>query len=143
MQTVATPRALATSARSSGIHDPKQPIDRSYRGGLALCPGTAQLHHGQPPMHQRLPPPHGEAGPIIGGRVELQLLTTLKCNLKCTYCSLGVGEVLGSQNEVRYDIDQLAAFIERHLAGKEIYDTFYGGEPTLNRCSKGSSAPGG
>ena len=35
--------------------------------------------------------------PIVGGRVELQLLTTLKCNLKCTYCSLGVGEVLGSQ----------------------------------------------
>ena len=69
---------------------------------------------------------------IIGDRVELQLLTTLKCNLKCTYCSLGVGEVLGSQTEVRYDIEQLAAFIDRQLAGKEIYVTFYGGEPTLN-----------
>ncbi|MDP2809127.1 MAG: radical SAM protein [Rhodocyclaceae bacterium] len=69
---------------------------------------------------------------LIGGRVELQLLTTLKCNLKCTYCSLGVGEVLGSQTEIKYDIGQLAAFIERHLAGKEIYVTFYGGEPTLN-----------
>ena len=66
--------------------------------------------------------------PIVGGRVELQLLTTLKCNLKCTYCSLGVGEVLGSQTELSYDIDQLAAFVDRHLAGKEVYVTFYGGE---------------
>ncbi|WIM04702.1 MAG: radical SAM protein [Candidatus Nitricoxidivorans perseverans] len=70
--------------------------------------------------------------PITGGRVELQLLTTLKCNLKCTYCSLGVGEVLGSQTELKYDIGQLAAFVERHLRGKEVYVTFYGGEPTLN-----------
>ena len=71
--------------------------------------------------------------PIVGGRVELQLLTTLKCNLKCSYCSMGVGEVLGSQTELKYDIEQLAAFIEKQLAGKEIYVTFYGGEPTLNR----------
>ena len=70
--------------------------------------------------------------PIIGSRVELQLLTTLKCNLKCTYCSLGVGNVLGSQNELEYNIDQLAAFIDCHLREKEIYVTFYGGEPTLN-----------
>ena len=69
---------------------------------------------------------------IRGSRVELQLLTTLKCNLKCTYCSLGVGEVLGSQKEVTYTLDQLASFINQHLSGKEIYVTFYGGEPTLN-----------
>ncbi len=74
-----------------------------------------------------------EPSPIVGGRVELQLLTTLKCNLKCTYCSLGVGEVLGSQTELAYDIDQLARFVDTHLAGKEIYVTFYGGEPTLNQ----------
>jgi len=71
--------------------------------------------------------------PIVGGRVELQLLTTLKCNLKCTYCSLGIGQVLGSQTEIKYNIDQLEAFIEKHLKGKEVYATFYGGEPTLNR----------
>ena len=65
---------------------------------------------------------------------ELQLLTTLKCNLKCSYCSLGVGDVLGSQTQVDYDIDQLAAFAGRHLAGKEVYVTFYGGEPTLNKA---------
>jgi radical SAM protein with 4Fe4S-binding SPASM domain len=70
---------------------------------------------------------------IVGGRVELQLLTTLKCNLRCTYCSLGVGEVLGSQTELKYEIGQLAAFVQRHLAGKEVYVTFYGGEPTLNK----------
>lgn len=76
--------------------------------------------------------PCSDPDPIIGNRVELQLLTTLKCNLKCTYCSLGVGDVLGSQTHVEYDIDQLAAFVELHLAGKEVYVTFYGGEPTLN-----------
>lgn len=70
---------------------------------------------------------------IPGHRVELQLLTTLKCNLKCSYCSLGVGDVLGSQTQVAYGIDQLAAFADTHLAGKEVYVTFYGGEPTLNR----------
>jgi radical SAM protein with 4Fe4S-binding SPASM domain len=70
---------------------------------------------------------------ICGHRVELQLLTTLKCNLKCSYCSLGVGDVLGSQTQVAYSVDQLAWFAETHLAGKEVYVTFYGGEPTLNR----------
>lgn len=69
---------------------------------------------------------------ILGGRVELQLLTTLKCNLKCSYCSLGAGDILGSQQHVAYSIDQLAAFIDQQLSGKEIYVTFYGGEPTLN-----------
>jgi len=36
----------------------------------------------------------GALGQSLTGDLELQLLTTLKCNLKCTYCSLGVGEVL-------------------------------------------------
>ena len=36
---------------------------------LARAPATALL---------------SESSPIVGGRVELQLLTTLKCNLKCT-----------------------------------------------------------
>jgi uncharacterized protein len=69
---------------------------------------------------------------IVGKRVELQLLTTLRCNLKCSYCSLGVGDVLGSQRDVTYSLDALDAFIATHLAGHEIYVTFYGGEPTLN-----------
>jgi len=80
------------------------------------------------------PLPQSDLNPIVGGRVELQLLTTLKCNLKCSYCSLGVGEVLGSQVHVEYDIDQLSAFVARHLQGKEVYVTFYGGEPTLNKA---------
>lgn len=74
-----------------------------------------------------------DVAPIVGDRVELQLLTTLKCNLKCTYCSLGVGDVLGSQNELKYDLDQLTRFVDKHLADKEVYVTFYGGEPTLNQ----------
>ena len=77
--------------------------------------------------------PQSDVNPIVGGRVELQLLTTLKCNLKCSYCSLGVGEVLGSQAHVEYDIEQLRAFVDKHLQDKEIYVTFYGGEPTLNK----------
>ena len=72
------------------------------------------------------------ASPIVGERVELQLLTTLRCNLRCTYCSLGVGEVVGSQRKPTYTLDALDAFIEKQLAGHEIYVTFYGGEPTLN-----------
>ena len=76
---------------------------------------------------------HVEPSAIEGSRVELQLLTTLRCNLRCSYCSLGVGEVLGSQTRVAYGIDELAAFARRHLPGKEVYVTFYGGEPTLNR----------
>jgi len=89
-------------------------------------------------MSSMIPPistvalPVSVPSPVVGDRVELQLLTTLKCNLKCTYCSLGVGDVLGSQTELEYDIDQLARFIDTHLTGKEIYVTFYGGEPTLN-----------
>ncbi|WP_199154540.1 radical SAM protein [Chromobacterium sp. ASV23] len=83
-------------------------------------------------FHESCPPKAGAEPPIVGARVELQLLTTLKCNLKCTYCSLGVGEVLGSQTELEYDIEQLAVFVDTHLAGKDVYVTFYGGEPTLN-----------
>lgn len=76
--------------------------------------------------------PVAQVPAILGNRVELQLLTTLRCNLKCSYCSLGVGDVLGSQREVTYSLDALDAFIATHLAGHEIYVTFYGGEPTLN-----------
>jgi len=84
------------------------------------------------PAHAETGAQQSDAEPIVGGRVELQLLTTLKCNLKCTYCSLGVGDMLGSQTHVDYTVDQLAAFVDRHLSGKEVYVTFYGGEPTLN-----------
>ena len=71
--------------------------------------------------------------PIVGSRVELQLFTTLRCNLRCTYCSIAVGDVLGSQGNVSYSLDDLDAFIRTQLADKEIYVTFYGGEPTLNK----------
>lgn len=86
----------------------------------------------QAPIPSQTRPAAAEA--IVGGRVELQLLTTLKCNLHCSYCSLGVGDVLGSQVQVGYDLAQLDAFIDTHLQGKEIYVTFYGGEPTLNQA---------
>jgi sulfatase maturation enzyme AslB (radical SAM superfamily) len=68
--------------------------------------------------------------PIVGSRVELQLFTTLSCNLKCTYCSESA--VVGSQGKVKYSIAELDAFIRTHLSDHEIYVTFYGGEPTLN-----------
>jgi radical SAM protein with 4Fe4S-binding SPASM domain len=94
---------------------------------------NAMTHIPVIPVSQAAAPvPQSDPDPIVGGRVELQLLTTLKCNLKCTYCSLGVGDVLGSQTHVEYSVDELAAFVDKHLPGKEIYVTFYGGEPTLN-----------
>lgn len=73
-----------------------------------------------------------DADPIVGSRVELQLLTTLRCNLKCTYCSAAEGDVLRSQGNVSYDIGKLDAFIQKHLSAHDVYVTFYGGEPTLN-----------
>jgi len=69
---------------------------------------------------------------IVGNRVELQLLTTLKCNLRCSYCSLSVGGILGSQRQPAYTPAQLESFVKTHLHDKEVYFTFYGGEPTLN-----------
>jgi len=73
-----------------------------------------------------------ENSPIVGNRVELQLLTTLTCNLKCTYCSLGVGDMVGSQGKVTYTLNALNDFIQKYLSRHEVYVTFYGGEPTLN-----------
>jgi len=85
-----------------------------------------------PPRSQEAVEVVSETSPIVGSRVELQLLTTLTCNLKCSYCSLGVGDMVGSQGKVSYTPDVLDAFIKRHLSEHEIYVTFYGGEPTLN-----------
>ncbi|MBI3149249.1 MAG: SPASM domain-containing protein [Betaproteobacteria bacterium] len=80
------------------------------------------------------PQPVSDLEPIVGPRVELQLLTTLRCNLKCSYCSESVGDVVGSDGHVSYRFEDLEAFIDKHLAGKEVYVTFYGGEPTLNKA---------
>lgn len=80
--------------------------------------------------------PRGEAfAPVIPGhnKVELQLFTTLNCNLKCTYCSAAVGDVLHSQGHVEYSMEDLERFIETHLKNYEVYVTFYGGEPVMNR----------
>ncbi|HEY0846398.1 MAG TPA: radical SAM protein [Noviherbaspirillum sp.] len=68
--------------------------------------------------------------PIVGKRVELQLFTTLRCNLKCTYCS--ESSVVNSQGKVSYSMEALDSFIRTHLSEHEKYVTFYGGEPTLN-----------
>lgn len=86
---------------------------------IVFVPGQAKRQDDQRP-------------PITGSRVELQLLTTLRCNLKCTYCSISEGGVLGSQGNVTYSLDTLDNFIRTHLDGYDVYITFYGGEPTLN-----------
>src|SRR3989338_5170234 len=85
-----------------------------------------------PPRSPEIAETNLNVSPIVGSRVELQLLTTLTCNLKCTYCSLGVGDVVGSRDKVSYTVDALDAFIRKHLSEHEVYVTFYGGEPTLN-----------
>ncbi len=79
-----------------------------------------------------MPPATSTAPAVLGGRVELQLLTTLKCNLKCSYCSLGVENVLRSQRHAEYSAAELEKFVHTHLSGKEVYFTLYGGEPALN-----------
>ncbi len=80
--------------------------------------------------HPRRPP--AAAGAIVGGKVELQLFTTLACNLRCSYCSEAVGNVRGSSARVHYSLETLDRFIRTHLEGLETCVTFYGGEPTLN-----------
>ena len=69
---------------------------------------------------------------IRGNRVELQLFTTLKCNLRCSYCAVDDSGALGTQRNTSYSVDELEAFINTQLAGKEVYFTFFGGEPLLN-----------
>lgn len=69
---------------------------------------------------------------VDGERVELQLFTTLNCNMNCKYCSEGVGDVRNSQNEIQYTINHLDLFVKKHFSDKEIVVTFYGGEPLLN-----------
>ena len=36
---------------------------------------------------------------IVGDKVEIQLFTTLKCNISCSYCVMDVGDALGSQGK--------------------------------------------
>lgn len=69
---------------------------------------------------------------IVGDRVELNLFTTLKCNLACSYCTEADGGSLGTQGDVTYSIDALKTFLDTHAKKKEVVITFYGGEPTLN-----------
>jgi len=69
---------------------------------------------------------------IDGGRVELQLFTTFKCNLSCKYCAEDIGDIRNSQSNIEYTLDQLELFVETHFLDKEIIVTFYGGEPLLN-----------
>lgn len=96
-----------------------------------MDPQTINIFRKRPSPHQVDPAAVLER-PIVGSRVELQLLTTLRCNLRCTYCSIAEGDVLGSQGNVSYAMDELVRFVDTHLRGYDVYVTFYGGEPTLN-----------
>jgi hypothetical protein len=44
-----------------------------------------------------------------------------------------VDDVLDSQTELKYDIDQLATFVDRRPEGKKVCATFFDGMLTLNR----------
>ncbi|MBI3712005.1 MAG: SPASM domain-containing protein [Burkholderiales bacterium] len=94
---------------------------------------TPLVFHPTRPHTDQAVTQYAERHPIVGSRVELQLLTTLRCNLKCTYCSIAEGEVLESQGNVSYSLAQLDTFITTHLSQHDVYVTFYGGEPTLNK----------
>lgn len=71
--------------------------------------------------------------PLLGERVEIQLFTTLSCNISCDYCVMAVGDVLGSQGKPQYSIPQLKQWTQTHALGKQLAFTFFGGEPLLNR----------
>jgi uncharacterized protein len=62
--------------------------------------------------------------------MELQLFTTMECNLRCTYCS--EANVLDSQKKVTYSDEELDDFIQNNFNDKDLSITFYGGEPTMN-----------
>ena len=64
-------------------------------------------------------------------KTEIQLFTTLKCNIQCSYCVMDVGDVLWSQGKASYTIDDLDNFIQTNIKN-DYYFTFFGGEPTLN-----------
>jgi radical SAM protein with 4Fe4S-binding SPASM domain len=70
---------------------------------------------------------------LYRNRAELQLFTTLQCNLSCSYCSLREGSQLNSQGKPTYSIQQLKEFVATCLGDRELLFTFYGGEPLLNR----------
>lgn len=69
---------------------------------------------------------------MSSNKFEVQLFTTLKCNLRCSYCVMEVGDILSSQGKANYSIDELKKFISTHLGDRELYFTFFGGEPLLN-----------
>jgi putative peptide-modifying radical SAM enzyme len=54
------------------------------------------------------------------------LVLTRKCNLNCFYCH--GGEETGTNTEIQYSIDDLAAFLEKD---NDFQLMLYGGEPTL------------
>lgn len=70
---------------------------------------------------------------ILGKKVEIQISTTLKCNLSCSYCVLSEGDILDSHGKPVYSLEQLELFIQTHLSDKNVYFTFFGGEPLMNR----------
>ena len=70
---------------------------------------TIQLFRRRPAPNDTPPPKPEVDPPIVGSRVELQLLTTLTCNLKCTYCSITEGGVLGSQGHVTYAFEEASS----------------------------------
>ena len=62
---------------------------------------------------------------IESNKVEILLFSTLKCNLRCSYCVMKVGDMLHSQGKPIYSINQLYDFINTNLRDKEIYFTFF------------------
>ena len=62
-------------------------------------------------------------------RLILSICPTLACNFKCSYCF----ESFKRDNKVmsRKTIDQLINFIRQHKKCRELFVTWYGGEPTM------------
>jgi uncharacterized protein len=62
-------------------------------------------------------------------KLDLSLCPTLMCNFRCPYCfeQNHQNQTVMSENT----INRLIFFIKKHKSAKELYITWYGGEPTL------------
>ena len=115
--------------------------DAAVADGLTALGQTGGLLHGLPVAHKDLHETKGVrttyGSPIFADFVPDFDSVAVRRLKAAGAISLGKTNTpefgLGSQVHVEYDIEQLSAFVDKHLQGKEVYVTFYGGEPTLNK----------
>lgn len=65
--------------------------------------------------------------------IKITLITTTDCNLRCKYCHMNGGDKANKRYmDPKVAIDAIDGMIKLKPNAREIYVTFFGGEPTLN-----------